>query len=137
MADKKNTIDESDGPGPSTERRAGQGGSTNLMTSQADIDRANKAAAAGQPVGASARYKNGKLTLAGMQAVIEEGGSVSHGANTISSVGGLPSEAELAEGDENAERAALDNLDRQQSALDAQRARLTGGGRQAGTKPQK
>lgn len=76
---------------------------------------------------------NSRLTRAGMEKVIRDGGSVMHGREIITNVDDLPSEAELAEGDEAAERVALDNIERQQRALDAQRNRLVGakGGKKA------
>jgi hypothetical protein len=83
---------------------------------------------AATPEDTAERYdKRGRLTLAGMRAVIAEGGSVGYNGKTITSADGLPSEAELAEGDEAAEAAALENLERAQAAIDAQRARLLKG----------
>jgi hypothetical protein len=69
--------------------------------------------------------KNNMLTRAGMEQVIREGGTVQHKGKLYSRIESLPSEADLAAGDEDAERRALAGLEEQQRALDAQRDRLS------------
>jgi hypothetical protein len=69
--------------------------------------------------------QNHKLTRAGMEQIIKGGGTVLHKGAIIGRVEALPSEADLAAGDEDAERRALAGLEEQQRALDAQRDRLS------------
>lgn len=72
-------------------------------------------------------YRNGKLTLEGMRAVHARGGSVLHNGQVIRPGEKLPSEADLAKGDQVAEQQARENLLRQRRELDAQIASLGGG----------
>lgn len=138
MADHKSNHGEGDvtladpraqAAGAPADRKSGKPGPTNLLADQGEVDKARKAE--GEPLKSSDRYRDGKLTRKGMEAVIAEGGSVIHGGRTISNVDDLPSEAEVAEGDEAATLDALANLDRQQAAIDAQRARLTSASKSA------
>lgn len=68
--------------------------------------------------------RDGKLTRAGMEHVIRSGGSVVHEGKVYSKMEHLPSEADLAKGDADAEAAALENINRQRAQLDAQEAQL-------------
>jgi hypothetical protein len=64
----------------------------------------------------------GKLTHAGMEWTIQHGGGVMIGGQVITRLDDLPSEAELARGNEAAEAALAASLDAQIAALSAQRA---------------
>jgi hypothetical protein len=76
------------------------------------------------PVAAAGNYKDGKLTRSGMEHVIRSGGSVLHDGTVYTKLDTLPSEADLAKGDADAENAARENLLRQREALDQQLASL-------------
>jgi hypothetical protein len=69
----------------------------------------------------------GKLTHAGMEWTIRNGGSVMLGGQVITSLDDLPSEAELVKGNEAAEAALAASLDAQIAALSAQRASVGSG----------
>lgn len=71
-----------------------------------------------------ARDAKGNLTRAGMEQVIREGGSVLHKGQLHARVETLPSEAELAEGDEQATTQVLDGIRRQREQLDQQERKL-------------
>lgn len=60
-----------------------------------------------------------------MEAVIASGGSVLYGGRTIAHASQLPSEADLAKGDPEAETAAANALQQQIADLQAQVAKLT------------
>lgn len=67
------------------------------------------------------------LTRNEMEAVITGGGSVIYNGQTISRLGDLPSAADLAKGDPEAEAAAANALQQQIADLQAQIAKLTQG----------
>jgi len=69
----------------------------------------------------------GTLTRAEMEQVIANGGSVLHQGTLISSVDRLPSAADLAKGDPEAETAAANAMQQQIDALQEQIAKLSGG----------
>lgn len=71
--------------------------------------------------------KNGKLTRAGAEQVIRDGGSAMIGGKLYSKAESLPDEAEFAKGDVAAENAARENLMRQRRELDEQIGRLGAG----------
>ena len=98
----------------------------NLAADTKDVNAARKEAGDDKPV---KMYESGRLTRAGMEKTIRDGGSVQWNGNIVTNVGDLPTEADLAEGNEQATQVALDSLDRQQAALDAQRAQLKGRGK--------
>ncbi len=77
--------------------------------------------------------KTGKLTRAGAEQIIAEGGSVSINGNLYTSVENLPSEADFAKGDQDAENAARENLLRQQKAIEEQLAKLNAPAQQTAT----
>jgi hypothetical protein len=64
------------------------------------------------------------ISRAQMERAIREGGSVLYGGRVISRAEQLPSEAELAQGDPDAEAEAQANLQAQMAALQAQMERL-------------
>jgi hypothetical protein len=66
----------------------------------------------------------GRLTRAGAESVIREGGSVFLAGKHYTRVETLPGEAEFAKGDPKAEAAAKARLVEQRKALDAQIAEL-------------
>jgi hypothetical protein len=66
----------------------------------------------------------GNLTRAGMEQVLREGGSVLHKGQVIGRAEALPTEADLAAGDEQATAKALEGLKAQRDALDAQEKKL-------------
>lgn len=67
------------------------------------------------------RDENGKLTRAGMEAVLKEGGSVQlSDGRTVTKTEELPTAAELAKGDPKAEREVEGELKAQMKALQAQ-----------------
>ena len=70
------------------------------------------------------RDAQGGLTRAGMEQVLREGGSVLHKGQVITTAAGLPSEADLAAGDEDATRRALEGLEAQEKSLQEQRKKL-------------
>jgi len=70
------------------------------------------------------RVRNHKLTRHGMEYELSKGRSILYKGNTLTSIHQLPSEAELAEGDEQASADALKTLDAQQKIIDGQRAKL-------------
>jgi hypothetical protein len=70
------------------------------------------------------RDEKGALTRAGMEHAIRTGGAVMHDGDVIESVDDLPSEAELARGDERRTEQVRQSLDAQMAALAAQRAAL-------------
>lgn len=72
------------------------------------------------------RNDAGKLTRAGMESVLQRGGSVLFNSRTISRLDQLPSEAEVAKGDADQERAARSRLKERQRALDEEMAILNG-----------
>lgn len=78
--------------------------------------------------------RNGKLTRAGMEAVIKDGGSVLHNGKLLRRIEDLPNEAELVKGDAEAEKATSDSLQRQIDALQAQLNTLV---KKPATKPEK
>lgn len=70
------------------------------------------------------RDATGKLTHAGMEWTIRQGGSVMIGGEVITSLDALPTEAELVRGNEAAEAALSASLDAQIAALSAQKASI-------------
>lgn len=68
--------------------------------------------------------KQGKMTRAGMEQVIRDGGSVLHGGKLHTRLDTLPTAADLAAGDEQATAEALAGIEAQQKSLDAQRQKL-------------
>lgn len=70
------------------------------------------------------RDKQKRLTRAGMESVLADGGSVLHNGQIITQVTSLPCEAELAD-DPHAQEQAQRRLDEQQAEIDRQRAILT------------
>ena len=66
----------------------------------------------------------GRLTRAGAESVIREGGSVFLAGKHYLTIDALPGEAEFAKGDPKAEAAAKARLVEQRKALDAQIAEL-------------
>lgn len=70
------------------------------------------------------RDEKGDLTRAGMEHVLREGGSVLLDGRQIEHLDDLPTEADLARGDERRTAAVREQLDRQMAELAAQRARL-------------
>lgn len=87
------------------------------------------------PRGEPRRDARGNLTRAGMEQVIREGGSVLHNGRVIGRVEALPSDADLAVGDEQATTAALDGLRAQREQLDAQERKLLAAKGAAAPKP--
>jgi hypothetical protein len=78
------------------------------------------------------RDNRGVLTRAAMIGILSAGGSVRvpegvgiRGGQIVNRVEDLPSEAELAQGDPDAERRALESLDRAQAELDRQRVAVS------------
>jgi hypothetical protein len=70
------------------------------------------------------RDSAGNLTRAGMEAVLRGGGTVLHKGRVIGRVEALPSAADLAAGDAEATRKALEGLATQRAALDEQEKKL-------------
>lgn len=68
--------------------------------------------------------KRTKLTREEMEAILHEGGSVLHGGKIIARIEDLPSAADLAVGDADAEAAATRSIDEQIARLSAERAKL-------------
>lgn len=68
-----------------------------------------------------------KLTRAQMEAAIRNGGSVMAEGKIITKIEELPSEAELAKGDESREQAVIAQLLVQKAGLEQQLAQLQGG----------
>lgn len=71
--------------------------------------------------------RNGKLTRKGMEHVIRQGGSVvpaGHQGAPVARIEDLPSEAELAAGDEQAEADARESIQRRREALEREEALL-------------
>jgi methylmalonyl-CoA mutase N-terminal domain/subunit len=66
----------------------------------------------------------GRITRQGAEQAIREGGSVIIGGTIYTRVENLPSEADFAQGDQEAENRARENLLRQRQALDEQLAKL-------------
>jgi hypothetical protein len=101
----------------------------NQMASDADIKRAQKDAESGGVVleAGESPFKDGKLTRESAEKIINGGGAVSIGSQTITSIDELPTAAEFAKGNEAMENAVLANLDAQQARLDAERARINKG----------
>lgn len=93
------------------EARAAEEGSGELVTAESQTNEPE-------------RQRNGRLTRFGMEQAIREGGSVQLGDRTITRVDDLPSAAELAKGDPDAERAALSDLQKQMADLQTQIAKL-------------
>jgi hypothetical protein len=71
-----------------------------------------------------ARTPDGKLTHAGMRHAIEHGGSVLHQGEVLTSLEQLPTEADLARGNDQQTQAVAQSIDQQIAALQQQRARL-------------
>jgi hypothetical protein len=71
-----------------------------------------------------ALYRNGTLTRAGMERVIEGGGSVVHQAKIYTRIEDLPDEATLTEGDAAAAEAAEMGIQQQIATLASQAAAL-------------
>jgi hypothetical protein len=71
-------------------------------------------------------YDNGKLTRAGMERVIKEGGSVLDGHRLYTTTESLPSEAALAKGDPGKEAAAMAKLQEQMAEIQRQMHELGG-----------
>jgi hypothetical protein len=100
------------------------------MAEQANAPKAPASAApapVSQPAAAAGpapHYREGKLTRAGMEHAIRTGGSVTINGAVINTLDRLPTEVDLARGDDVAEAAALENINRQRAALDAQEASL-------------
>jgi hypothetical protein len=101
----------------------------NQMASDADIKRAQKDAESGGVVleAGKSPFVDGKLTRENAEKIINGGGAVSIGSQTITSIDELPTAAEFAKGNEAMENAVLANLDAQQARLDAERARINKG----------
>jgi hypothetical protein len=70
------------------------------------------------------RDREGRLTRAGMEEVIREGGSVLHNGEVHTDLQRLPSSVDLARGDAVRERQERDRLLGHRAALDAQLAQL-------------
>lgn len=72
------------------------------------------------------RYKNGRLTHAGMHKVLDEGGSVSFNGRIISRRDHLPSEAEVAaaSGDQEAIKRAAERTQERAKQVAADQRRL-------------
>lgn len=74
--------------------------------------------------GSHPEYHKGQLTHAGMKAVHANGGSVMYKGNVIAPGQPLPTEMDLAVGDEAAEQAVRDGIEVQRKALDEQERKL-------------
>jgi hypothetical protein len=74
--------------------------------------------------GVHPQYHKGQLTHAGMQAVHASGGSVMYQGRVIPPGQPLPTEMDLAVGDEVAEQAVRDGIEVQRKALDEQERKL-------------
>ena len=80
-------------------------------------------------------YRNGKMTRAGMEKVIGNGGAVMHQGTVYTKVDDLPDDATLTEGDEAGARQAQASIDAQIAALASQRAALDDTAARARAKP--
>lgn len=69
-------------------------------------------------------YREGKLTREGMVHVINSGGSVVHEGKIYNSLATLPTEADLAKDDIDAQKTARANINRRRAELDAEEATL-------------
>lgn len=79
---------------------------------------------------AGAHWVDGKLTRAGMEQAIKDGGSVIYrkpgdkASKVLTSLAELPTEADLAAGDSQKESQARENLLRQKDAIDKELAKI-------------
>jgi hypothetical protein len=73
---------------------------------------------------AGAHWADGKLTRAGMEQAIKDGGSVMYKGKILTSLDQLPSEADLAAGDSQRESQARENLLKQKDAIDKELAKI-------------
>jgi hypothetical protein len=78
----------------------------------------------------------GQLTRAEMEQVIKDGGAVLHNGQTLWKLDHLPSEADLAAGDPEAEAIVQGALDTQIRHLQQQRDKLAARGQSATLQPQ-
>lgn len=69
-------------------------------------------------------YRDGLLTRRGMEAALQQGGSILYDGRVITQQQNLPSVAELAGNDEDAVLEAQKQIDEQQRELDRQRELL-------------
>lgn len=70
------------------------------------------------------RHPSGHFTHDGLKAIIAGGGSVLHNGEVITNLADLPPEEDLAAGDAKRLDAVEDEIDRQMTALTAQRAKV-------------
>lgn len=81
-------------------------------------------AASAPPTAEPERDSDHRLTRRGMEAVIRAGGSVMHNGRFVSRVEELPSQADLAKGNPEMERATRASLQQHRDYIDAEIAKL-------------